>query len=42
MYSYAQSYGIHHRKRDEIELMTYVDHVESGGAAYQAGMRPGR
>ena len=39
---YTQSYGIHHRKRDEIELMTYVDHVEPGGAAYQAGMRPGR
>ena len=37
-----QSYGIHHRKKDEMELMTYVDHVEQSGAACQAGMRPGK
>ncbi len=37
-----QSYGIHHRRRDVVEHLTYVDHVEQGGAAQQAGMRPGQ
>lgn len=36
-----QTYGIHHKKRNELELMTYVDYVEYNGAAYLAGMRPG-
>lgn len=36
-----QTYGIHHRKEGEIELLTYVDKVDQDGPAYRAGMRPG-
>lgn len=36
-----QTYGIHHRKDGEIELLTYVDYVDKDGPAYKAGMRPG-
>lgn len=36
-----QTYGIKHKKRNEIEVMTYVDYVELGGAAWFAGMRRG-
>ncbi|RWS28820.1 hypothetical protein B4U80_01268 [Leptotrombidium deliense] len=36
-----QTYGIHHKKDGEIELLTYVDHVDNDGPACRAGMRPG-
>ncbi|XP_053210551.1 general receptor for phosphoinositides 1-associated scaffold protein-like [Panonychus citri] len=36
-----QTYGIHHRKDGEIELLTYVDYVDKNGPAFRAGMRPG-
>ena len=36
-----QTYGIKHKKTNEIEVMTYVDYVEIGGAAWFAGMRRG-
>ncbi|KAL4217327.1 hypothetical protein ACF0H5_023778 [Mactra antiquata] len=36
-----QSYGIRHKKTNEIEIMTYVDYVEINGAAWIAGMRRG-
>ncbi|XP_053386080.1 uncharacterized protein LOC123537762 [Mercenaria mercenaria] len=36
-----QTYGIKHKKTNEIEIMTYVDYVEFDGAAWLAGMRRG-
>ncbi|XP_049885093.1 uncharacterized protein LOC126380034 [Pectinophora gossypiella] len=36
-----QSYGIHYKKEQEIEVITYVDHVDAEGPAAAAGMREG-
>ncbi|KAK3593515.1 hypothetical protein CHS0354_037039 [Potamilus streckersoni] len=36
-----QSYGIKHKKTNEVEIMTYVDYIEIGGPAWLAGMRRG-
>ncbi|XP_068618506.1 uncharacterized protein ssp6 [Battus philenor] len=36
-----QSYGIHYKKEQEIEVITYVEQVDPEGAAAAAGMREG-
>ena len=36
-----QSYGIQYRRDSEVEIITYIDHVETSGPAAKAGMREG-
>ncbi len=36
-----QTYAIHHRGSNEVEVCTYVCEVYYDGPAYIAGMRPG-
>ena len=37
----VKSYGLHYKKKQQTELLTYVDYVELGGPAHLAGLRPG-
>ena len=36
-----QTYGIHHKRQNELEFLTYVDYVDRSGPAYLAGLRSG-
>ena len=39
--SSLKTYGIHHKQEGEVELLTYVDHVDNSGPAFKAGLREG-
>jgi len=36
-----QSYGIHYRDENDVEVITYVDYVDPLGQAHRAGLRSG-
>ncbi|CAG2120495.1 unnamed protein product, partial [Medioppia subpectinata] len=38
---FKYTYGIKHHREGDVELLTYVDHVEYDGPAFRGGMRPG-
>ncbi|KAJ8320923.1 hypothetical protein KUTeg_002510 [Tegillarca granosa] len=38
---YCVTYGVRHKKTQEIDIMTYVDYVDIHGSAYVAGLRKG-
>ena len=39
---FIQTYAIHHRGDNAVEVCTYVCEVYYDGPAYVAGMRPGK
>lgn len=40
--SRLQSYGIHYRDENDVEVITYVDYVDPLGQAHRAGLRSGK
>ena len=41
-YEPLQSYGIHYRDENDVEVITYVDFVDPLGQAHRAGLRSGK